>query len=121
MSIGAETMAALRMQAQALAFHWLVARDFEAEPQGQAWFLLRPEDFWARASAMNGLRIRVSLNFEPDLSRSEEVASIEARNQEREEVAQVCIDIVARNGGSVEIEAEIRRRFIEDPAASLPP
>lgn len=64
--VAAADMAAMRMQAQALAFHWFCARDFEAHPQGFAYYLFRPRDFSFKPTSMNGLRIRVALSFEQD-------------------------------------------------------
>lgn len=64
--VGAEDMAVMRMQAGALAFQWLVARDYKVHADGYAFMLLRAEDFGLRDAVMNGKRIRVALSFEDD-------------------------------------------------------
>lgn len=66
MTVGAVDMDGMRMQARALAFHWLAARDFNPSADGHAWFLLRAGDFGLREDSMKGLRIKVEMTFEED-------------------------------------------------------
>lgn len=62
--VGAEDMAAMRMQAKALAFQWFAARNYQADLAGFSWFLVRPEDLGLSADTMPGMRIRVAMTFE---------------------------------------------------------
>lgn len=62
----AADVTALRLQAIALAFAWLAAREFKPDHNGRAWHLVRPADLGLKPDAMQGLRIRVSLEFEID-------------------------------------------------------
>lgn len=64
--VGAEDMHVIRMQSRALAFQWMLARDYRAHEQGYAFILVRAQDLGLRPETLNGLQIRVSLSFEPD-------------------------------------------------------
>lgn len=66
MSTSAEQVAAMRMQATALAFQWFSARDYTVSSGAKAFFLLRARDFGFRDETLPGLRIRVELTFERD-------------------------------------------------------
>lgn len=63
-SVAAEDVAAMRMQAIALAFQWFTAREYEVSTDARAHFNVRASDFGFRDSALPGLRIRVQLTFE---------------------------------------------------------
>ena len=66
LGVGAEDMAAMRMQATALAFQWLTAREYTVSSGAYAFFLLRARDFGFTDETLPGLRIRVALSFERD-------------------------------------------------------
>jgi len=66
LGVGACEMAAMRMQARALAFQWFAARNFQYGEEGFAYFMLRAADFELRDDCLKGVRIKVSLAFERD-------------------------------------------------------
>ena len=67
--LGAEDVAAMRLQATALAFQWYVAKGCVGfAPDTFCYFLLRASDFGLKEGTMNGQRVRIDMRTEPDAS-----------------------------------------------------
>ena len=64
--VGACEMAAMRLQARAIAFQWLAARGFTSDQAGFSFFYVSAKELGLREDAMQGMRIKVSMVFEQD-------------------------------------------------------